>query len=57
MKRILKGNLSTVELMKRVREMSSQLFVTLYTLDLLYPSAHKQLRRHLLNPFRVFPST
>ena len=39
---------------ERVREMSSQLFVSLYTLS-IYPSAHKQLRRHLPNPFREFP--
>ena len=39
-------------LTKRVREMSSQLFVTLYTIS-IYPS--KQLRRHLLNNFREFP--
>ena len=30
--------------------MSSQLFVTLYTLS-IYPSAHKQLRRHLRTLF------
>ena len=41
------------EFTKRVREMSSQLFVTLYTLS-IYPFAHKQLRRHLPNPFREF---
>ena len=29
---------------------SDQLFVTLYTLS-IYPSAHKQLRRHHPNPF------
>ena len=33
-----------------VREMSYQLFVTLYTLY-IYPSAHKQLRWHLPSPF------
>ena len=32
------------EFLKRVREMSSQLFVTLYILS-IYPSAHKQLIR------------
>ena len=41
------------EFKKRVREMSSQLFVTLHTLS-TYLSAHKQLRRHLLNLFREF---
>ena len=46
-----KNDLHTGEFMKRVREISSQLFATLYTLD-IYPSAHKQLRRHLPNPFR-----
>ena len=46
---ILRGNSQ-----KRVREMSSQMFVTLYTLS-IYPSAHKQLRRHLPNLFREFP--
>ena len=40
--------------MKRVREMSSQLIVTLYKLS-INPSEHKQLRRHLLSPFREFP--
>ena len=41
---------------KRVREISSQLFVTLhiYTVS-IYPSAHKLLRRHLPNPSREFP--
>ena len=34
--------------------MSSQLFVTLYTLY-IYPSAHKQLIQHLPIPFREFP--
>ena len=34
--------------------MSSQLLVTIYTLS-TYPSAHKQLRRHLPNPFCEFP--
>ena len=38
----------TWDFKKRVREMSSQLFVTLS----IYPSAHEQLRRHLPNPFR-----
>ena len=33
---------STMELTKRVREMSSQLFITQYTLS-SYPFAHKQL--------------
>ena len=37
---------------KKVREMSSQLFVTLFTLY-IYPPEHKQLRRHLPNPFCV----
>ena len=32
----------------------SQVFVTLYTLS-IYPSAHKELRRHLPNLFREFP--
>ena len=45
---------NTGEFMKRVRDMSSHLFVTLYTLS-TYPSAHKELRRHLQNPFRKFP--
>ena len=45
---------NTGEFTKRVREMSSQLSVTLYTQS-IYPSAHKQLRRHLPNPFREFP--
>ena len=39
---------------KRVREMSSQLFVTLYALC-IYPSTHKQLGRHLPKPFCKFP--
>ena len=43
----------TGEFTKRVREMSSQLLVTLYSLS-IYPSAHKQLRRHLPNPFCEF---
>ena len=47
--------LSIGEFTKRVREMSSLRFVTLYTLS-SYPSAHKQLRRYLPNPFREFPS-
>ena len=34
--------------------MLSQLYVTLYALS-TYPSAHKELRRHLQNPFRKFP--
>ena len=42
------------EFTKRVLEMSSQLFVTLYTPS-IHPSAHKQLRRHLPNPFCEFP--
>ena len=37
-----------------VRDMSPQVFVILYTLY-IYPSAHKQLRRHIPNPFREFP--
>ena len=37
-----------------IREMSSRLFVTLYTLS-INPSTHKQLRRHLPNPIREFP--
>ena len=44
----------TGELAKRVREMSSQLCITLYTLS-IYHSVQKQLSRHLLNPFREFP--
>ena len=40
------------EFTKRIREMSSQLSVTLYTLS-IYPSAHKQLRRDLPNPSPV----
>ena len=40
----------------RVREMWSQLFVTLYTYTIyIYPSAHKQLRRHL--PYLFFVNT
>ena len=46
----------TGEFTKRVWEMQSQLFVTLYTLS-IYPSAQKQLRRHLPNHFREFPCT
>ena len=46
--------LNTEEFTKRVREMSSQLSVTLHTLY-IYPSARKQLRRHLQNPFREVP--
>ena len=41
---------------KRVREMSYQLFVTLYTLS-IYPYAHQQLRRHRPKPFRECPCT
>ena len=41
----------TGEYAKKVREMSSPLFVTLYTLS-IYPFAHKQLIRH-----REFPCT
>ena len=37
-----------------VREMSSQLFVILYT-QYIYQSTHKQLRRHLPNPFANSP--
>ena len=44
----------TGEFTKRVRETSSQLFDTLYTLS-INPYTHKQLRRHLPNPFRKFP--
>ena len=51
-----KGAYHTGEFKKRVRDMSSYLFVTLYTL-FIYPSAHKQLRRHLSNPFRKVPCT
>ena len=40
----------TGEFTKRVREMSSQLFFTLYTLS-EYSSAHKQLRRFIPNTF------
>ena len=40
----------TGEFRQRVREMLSDLFVTLYTLS-IYPSAHKQLRRHLPKTF------
>ena len=43
----------TGELTKRVREMSSQLFITPYTLS-IYLSAHKQLIRQLPNPLREF---
>ena len=42
------------DFMKRVWEMSSQLFVTLYTLS-IYPSAHKQLRWRLPTTFQEFP--
>ena len=42
------------EFMKRIWEMSPQLYVTLYTLS-IYTSAHKQLRQHLLNPFYEIP--
>ena len=45
---------NTGEFTKRVLETSYQLFVTLCTL-FIYPSAYKQLRRHLPNPFREFP--
>ena len=38
------GGLYTREFTKRVREMSSQLFATLYILS-TYPYVHKQLRR------------
>ena len=41
------------EFTTRVREMSSQLFVTLS----IYPSAQKQLRRNLPTAFCVLPST
>ena len=44
----------TEEFTRRVRKMSSQLFVTLYTLS-IYPSTQRQLRRHLPNPSREFP--
>ena len=43
--------LHTGDFTKKVREMSSQLFVTLYTLS-IYTSAQKQLSRHLPNLFR-----
>ena len=43
----------TGEFTERVREMSSQLFFALY----IYPSAHKQLTRHLPDPFRELPSS
>ena len=36
---------------KRVRMISDQLFVTLYTLS-IYPAVHKQLIRYHPNPFR-----
>ena len=39
---------------KGVRDMSSQLFVTQFTLS-IYPSANKQLKRHFPTPFREFP--
>ena len=39
---------------KGYREMSSRLFVTLYTLS-IYLSAHKQLRQYLPNPLHEFP--
>ena len=39
---------------KGLGDLSVQLFVTLYTISIC-PSAHKQLRRYLLNPFREFP--
>ena len=45
---------TTGEFTKMVREMSSQLFVIPNKLS-IYPSAHKQLRRHLPNPLREFP--
>ena len=45
-------SLSTGEFTKRVQEMLSQLFVTLFTLS-IYPSEHKQLRQP--NPFHEFP--
>ena len=51
------GCTSTEEFRKRVKEMSSQLFVTQYSIYAIYPSAHKQLRQHLPNPFREFPCT
>ena len=50
-------NVSAVKLQgnsqKGFGEMSSQLFVTLFTLS-IYQSAHKQLKRNLPNPFREF---
>ena len=49
-----KQNFATGEFTTRLRMMTSQLFVTLYTLS-IHPSAHKLLRRHLPNPFREFP--
>ena len=42
------------EFAKSIWEMSSQLFVTLYTLS-IYPSSQKQLSRHLPNPSPEFP--
>ena len=44
------------EFTKRVREMSSQLFVC-RGIDRQCIQCNKQLRRHLPNPFRQFPST
>ena len=44
--------------MKSAREMSPQLFVTLNTYTLhLSLCTQTQLRRHLPNPFREFPSS
>ena len=52
------GTYCAGEFTKRVQEMSSWLFVTLYTLYVsIYPSANKQLRRHLPNPFHKIPSS
>ena len=45
---------TTGEFTKRFWEVLSQLFVTLLTIS-IYPSANKQLRRHLPNSFRELP--
>ena len=50
----LRGSHHTKEFSKRVREVLSQLFVTLYTIS-IYLSVHKQLKRRLTIPFREFP--
>ena len=46
-------NRDTGEFTERVREMSSQLSYYIHYLC-IYPSAHKQLRRHLPTPFHEF---